>query len=192
MKAFLLTLHVLGWVALVSFGLLFVLTWVAALVPSVAEVVGLGGGEAFRSIPCAFVLALPGLAIVIATRVALRGLKDRELAAPGLKAAMDRPILLTLHVLGWVAFGPFALWSVLMLVMGIIILFVSGPFAPGRDWEEALVGSAIMLGCSLPGLAAAIVTRIALRRSKERDRTAPGFEPIMDHQVPSGDTPGDG
>jgi hypothetical protein len=91
---------------------------------------------------------------------------------------LQRSILLALQVLGWVAFVPLAIWSGVTLIVGLFFL-VTGPFEPGRTWEEALTVGGVMFGFSLLPLAMALVTRHALRGLREEELAAPGFEPIM-------------
>jgi len=81
---------------------------------------------------------------------------------------MMRAILWTLHALGWAAFVPFAVLSVLAL---------SGALFSGIG--EFFVASWVMLGLSMVGLAAVLATGRALKRLKEQELSAPGFEPVM-------------
>lgn len=116
---------------------------------------------------------------------------------------MKRTVLSVLNGLGWVVFLSFAIWSGSYLFVGLAVVVGVGPFAPGRPlegfaWESSFVGSALFLGCALPGLATILATRAAARRLKQREPPARGFEPVMDREtqhatvVPSPGTRGEG
>jgi hypothetical protein len=92
-----------------------------------------------------------------------------------------RTLLRVLHVLGWVAFVPFVFWTCLLFFLGLIE-FAAGRMRPGSDWTEVLVGGAVMLAGCAAGWLTVIATRAALRRLKERERSTPGFEPVMNRE----------
>ena len=94
---------------------------------------------------------------------------------------MKRTVLVTLHILGWVAFVPLAVACYLLSLI-VLIAFLAGSFSPGGDWHKVLKVCGVLFALALAALASAIAARKALRRLNERELRARGFEPVIDRE----------
>ena len=93
---------------------------------------------------------------------------------------MKRTILWILHVLGWVAFVPFAVLFVLLLIDALVggIDTPDGPI----PLIEVLASCVVLLGFAVPGLVVMSVTRGPLQRMKRPKAQLRGFEPVMSRE----------